>query len=363
MRVGGISAAVVMVTASLGVAACGSSSSSSSSKSSGSAAASTSSSSPAASSGSKTIVGAGSTLVAPLVSQWQPSYDSKYGVAITYGAIGSGGGIAQITARTVDFGASDAPLTPSQFAAAKGVVQIPWALAATDIAYHVQGVPNNLKLTGPVLADIWLGKITAWNAPQIKALNPGVNLPSTKITPVYRTDGSGDTFALTNYFSQISPEWKSKVGNATQVHFPVGLGGKGNSGVGGVLASTNGAIAYIAIAYVLENKFDYALVQNAAGKYPVPGIASISAAAAALKSVPADNNVSIVNPPASAAGAYPISTFTYAIVPLSSPKATALKPFLNWAITSGQADGPKLDFAPLPAQIVSADKATIAKIQ
>jgi len=363
MRVGGISAAVVMVTASLGVAACGSSSSSSSSKTSGSAAASPSSSSPAASSGSKTIVGAGSTLVAPLVSQWQPSYDSKYGVAITYGAIGSGGGIAQITARTVDFGASDAPLTPSQFAAAKGVVQIPWALAATDIAYHVQGVPNNLKLTGPVLADIWLGKITAWNAPQIKALNPGVNLPSTKIAPVYRTDGSGDTFALTNYFSQISPEWKSKVGNATQVHFPVGLGGKGNSGVGGVLASTNGAIAYIAIAYVLENKFDYALVQNAAGKYPVPGIASISAAAAALKSVPADNNVSIVNPPASAAGAYPISTFTYAIVPLSSPKATALKPFLNWAIASGQADGPKLDFAPLPAQIVSADKATIAKIQ
>ncbi len=363
MRVGGISAAVVMVTASLGVAACGSSSSSSSSKSSGSAAASPSSSSPAASSGSKTIVGAGSTLVAPLVSQWQPSYDSKYGVAITYGAIGSGGGIAQITARTVDFGASDAPLTPSQFAAAKGVVQIPWALAATDIAYHVQGVPNNLKLTGPVLADIWLGKITAWNAPQIKALNPGVNLPSTKIAPVYRTDGSGDTFALTNYFSQISPEWKSKVGNATQVHFPVGLGGKGNSGVGGVLASTNGAIAYIAIAYVLENKFDYALVQNAAGKYPVPGIASISGAAAALKSVPADNNVSIVNPPASAAGAYPISTFTYAIVPLSSPKATALKPFLNWAIASGQADGPKLDFAPLLAQIVSADKATIAKIQ
>ncbi|MHB8659937.1 MAG: phosphate ABC transporter substrate-binding protein PstS [Solirubrobacteraceae bacterium] len=352
-----------MVAASLGLAACGSSSSSSSSKSSGSAAASTSSTSPAASSGSKTIVGAGSTLVAPLVSQWQPSYDSKYGVAITYGAIGSGGGIAQITARTVDFGASDAPLTPSQFTAAKGVVQIPWALAATDIAYHVQGVPNSLKLTGPVLADIWLGKITAWNAPQIKALNPGVNLPSTKITPVYRTDGSGDTFALTNYFSQISPEWKLKVGNATQVHFPVGLGGKGNSGVGGVLSSTNGAIAYIAIAYVLENKFDYALVQNAAGKYPVPGIASISAAAAALKSVPADNNVSIVNPPASAAGAYPISTFTYAIVPQSSPKATALKPFLSWAITSGQADGPKLDFAPLPAEIVSADKATIAKIQ
>lgn len=355
-----INAAALVVAASFGVAACGSSSSSSSAASSKS---SSSSSSPAASSGSKTIVGAGSTLVAPLVSQWQPTYDSKYGVAITYGAIGSGGGIAQITARTVDFGASDAPLTPSQFTAAKGVVQIPWALAATVIAYHVQGVPNQLKLTGPVLADIYLGKITAWNAPQIKALNPGVNLPSTKITPVYRTDGSGDTFALTNYFSRISPEWKSKVGNATQVHFPVGLGGKGNSGVGGVLASTNGAIAYIAIAYVLENKFDYALIQNAAGKYPVPGISSISAAAAALKSVPADNDVSIVDPPASATSAYPISTFTYAIVPSSSPKVTALKPFLDWAITTGQALGPKLDFAPLPAQVVTADKATIAKVQ
>ncbi len=357
-----ISAIAGLLAASLVIAACGSSSSSSSSSAAG-AKASSSSSSPAASSGSKTLVGAGSTLVAPLVSQWQPTYDSKYGVAITYGAIGSGGGIAQITARTVDFGASDAPLTPDQFTAAKGVVQIPWALAATDIAYHVQGVSNQLKLTGPVLADIFLGKITAWNAPQIKALNPGASLPSTKITPVYRTDGSGDTFALTNYLSQISPEWKSKVGNATQVHFPVGLGGKGNSGVGGVLSSTDGAIGYIAIAYVLANKFDYAVVQNAAGKYPVPGIPSISAAAAALKSVPANNDVSIVNPPKSAAGAYPISTFTYAIVPSASPKATALKPFLSWAISTGQALGPKLDFAPLPPQIVSADQATIAKIQ
>ena len=352
MTVRRISAFVIAISATAGIAACGSSSSTSSSGGASSS----------ASTGSKTLVGAGSTLVAPLVSQWQPTYDSKYGVAITYGAIGSGGGIAQITARTVDFGASDAPLTPSQFTACKSCVQVPWALAATVIAYHVQGVSNQLKLTGPVLADIWLGKITSWNAPQIKALNPGVNLPSTKITPVYRTDGSGDTYALTDYFSRISPQWKSQVGNATQVHFPVGLGGKGNSGVGGVLASTNGAIAYIAIAYVLENKFDYALVQNAAGKYPVPAVPSISAAAAALKSVPADNNVSIVDPPASAPDAYPISTFTYAILPSSSPKASALKPFLNWAITSGQAPGAKLDFAPLPSQVVSADQATIAKI-
>jgi phosphate transport system substrate-binding protein len=341
-----ISATALALVMSVGVAACGSSSSGGS----------------AASSGSKTLVGAGSTLVAPLVSEWQPTYDTKYGVAITYGAIGSGGGIEQITARTVDFGASDAPLTSSQATACKGCVQIPWALAATSVAYHVQGVPNQLHLSGPVLAEIWMGKITAWNAPQIKALNPGVNLPSTKIVPVYRTDGSGDTYAFTHYLSDISPQWKSQIGYSTQVHFPAGLGGKGNSGVGGVLSSTNGAIAYIAIAYVLENKFDYALVENAAGKFPVPGVPSFSAAAATLTTVPANNEVSIVDPPASAAGAYPISTFTYAIVPLKSPKASALKPFLSWAVTTGQADGSKLDFAPLPAKVVSADQATIAKI-
>ncbi len=359
-----IGAVALVVTASLGVAACGSSSSSSGSGSSGSS--SSSSGAPPASSGTtggaKTLVGAGSTLVAPLVSQWQPDYQTKHGVAVTYGGIGSGGGIAQITARTVDFGASDAPLTASQATAAKGVVQIPWALAATVIAYHVSGVPKRLKLTGPVLADIFLGKITSWNAAQIASLNPGVKLPSTKITPVYRSDGSGDTYALTDYLSHISPAWKSKVGNSTQVHFPVGLGGKGNSGVGGVLANTNGAIGYIAIAYVLANKFDYAVVQNAAGQYPVPGVPSISAAAAALKAIPADNKVSIVDPPASAAGAYPISTFTYALVPMSSPKASALKPFLQYAITDGQKFGAKLDFAPLPAKIVTADQATITKV-
>ena len=309
------------------------------------------------------LVGAGNTLVAPLISQWQPVYDKQFGVAVTYGAIGSGGGIAQITAKTVDFGASDAPLTSDQQSAASGVVQVPWALAATVVAYNVKGVPNQLKLTGPVLSDIWLGKITSWNDPAIAKLNPGVILPSTKITPVYRSDGSGDTYAFTDYLSKISPEWKSKVGNATQVSFPVGIGGKGNAGVGGVLSSTNGSIAYIAIAYVLQNKFDYALVQNAAGNYPVPGVKSISAAAATVTSVPANNAISIVNPPASATGAYPISTFTYALVWTSTPKAAALRQFLTWAITDGQQYGPPLEFAPLPDIIVAADKTTIAKIQ
>jgi phosphate transport system substrate-binding protein len=344
-----IGAVLGIAALALGVAACGSSSSGSSTNAS-------------ASSSSTTLVGAGSTLVAPLVSEWQPEYDKKAEVAVTYGAIGSGGGIAQITARTVDFGASDAPLNEEQFKEAKGVVQIPWALAATTIAYNVEGVSNQLKLTGPVLAEIFEGKVTTWNAPAIAQLNPGVKLPSTKITPVYRSDASGDTFALTNYLSQISPEWKSKIGNSTEVKFPAGIGAKGNSGVGGAISSTNGSIGYIAIAYVLENKFDYALIKNAAGNYPVPGIPSISAAAAALKSVPANNEVSIVNPPASAAGAYPISTFTYALVPEHSPKASTLKPFLKWAVTEGQQFGAKLDFAPLPAKVVAADEATIEKI-
>ena len=316
-----------------------------------------------ASSGSKTLVGAGSTLIAPLMSQWQPAYNTAAGVAVTYGAIGSGGGIAQITARTVDFGASDAPLTPDQFTAAKNVVQIPWALAATLVAYNTKGVPNQLKLSGPVLASIWMGTIKTWNDPAIAKLNPGVSLPSTKITPVYRTDGSGDTYAFTNYLSHVSPQWQSQIGKSTQVQFPAGLGGKGNSGVGGVISSTNGAIGYVAISYVFANKFDYALIQNAAGKYPVPGIPSISAAAATVTSVPSNNEVSIVDPPASAPDAYPISTFTYAIVPLSSPKAAALTPFLSWAITTGQASGAALNFAPLPAIVVTADKATIAKIK
>jgi phosphate transport system substrate-binding protein len=296
------------------------------------------------------------------MSQWQPTYHDAKNVAITYGAIGSGAGIEQITARTVDFGASDAPLTSDQFSQARGVVQIPWALAGTVVAYHVSGVPNQLKLTGPVLAEIYQGQVTNWHDRAIAKLNPGVKLPNLKITPLYRTDGSGDTYAFTNYLSHVSPTFKSKIGVSTQVSWPTGLGGKGNSGVGGVLSTTNGSIAYIAISYVLANKFDYALVQNAAGKFPVPGIKSFEAAAATLTSIPSDNNVSIVDPPASAPTAYPISTFTYAIVPLSSPKAQTLKPFLKWAITEGQADGPKLEFGALPSKVVSADKATIAKI-
>jgi phosphate transport system substrate-binding protein len=335
----------------LGVAACGSSKEEKSS-------------STGTTGGSKTLVGAGSTLIAPLITgEWIPKYAEKTKVAVTYGPIGSGGGISQITARTVDFGASDAPLSEDEFKEAKGVVQIPWALAATDIAYNVEGIGNQLKLSGPVLAEIYAGKITTWNDSKIAALNPGVKLPSEKITPVYRSDGSGDTYAFTNFLSHVSPEWASKYGHSTQVSFPVGIGGKGNSGVAANITSTNGSIGYLAIAYVLANKLDYALIENAAGKFPVPGIPSIEAAAKTLKSIPANNEVSIVDPPVSAPEAYPISTFTYALVPQKSSKAETLKPFLKWAITTGQEFGPKLDFAPLPPEVVAADEATIGKLE
>jgi phosphate transport system substrate-binding protein len=354
-----ITAGALAVLAALGVAACGSTNS-------GSGGSNSSSSGSVGS--ASTLIGAGSTLVAPIMSQWQAAYESANKVAVTYGAIGSGGGIEQVTARTVNFGASDAPLTPSQESACKGCLEIPWAMAAVDVAYNVKGVPTGLHFTGPVLADIWMGKINKWNDPAIQKLNPGVSLPSTAIQPVHRTDGSGDTFAFTNYLSKVSPTFKSKIGNATTVTWPGGLGGKGNSGVGGVLSSTNGSIAYITAAYVLSNKFSYGLVQNAAGKYPTPGVSSIEAAAKAAKTVPSGGTqgISLTDPPASAPTAYPISTFTYVLVPKtgeSSAVVAALKKFISWAITTGQANGPKLEFAPLPSAVVSADQSTLNQIQ
>ncbi|MHB1539328.1 MAG: phosphate ABC transporter substrate-binding protein PstS [Solirubrobacteraceae bacterium] len=339
-------------TIALGVSACGSSKETKgSSGTSGSGAA------------SSTLIGAGSTLVAPLVSKWIPKYEEEHKVAITYGPIGSGGGIAQITGRTVDFGASDAPLTEDELKEAKGVVQIPWALAATVIAYHVEGVPSKIHLTGQVLAEIWQGKISNWNDAKISALNPGVKFPSLAITPIHRDEGSGDTFAFTNFLSHVDAGWASSIGHSTEVHFPVGVGAKGNSGVGATLSSTDGTIGYIAIAYVLESKFDFAEVENAAGKFPEPSLKSISAAAAAFKSVPPSNEVTIVDPPASAPGAYPISTYTYALVPLHAPKASTLAPFLKWALTTGQQFGPELDFAALPEAVVKADEATIERVK
>jgi phosphate transport system substrate-binding protein len=306
--------------------------------------------------------GAGSTLVYPLLSQWEPDYSSKTGATITYGAIGSGGGIAAVTSRSVDFGASDAPLTDDQRRSAGDVIQIPWALAATDVAYHVKGIGDKLKLTGPVLADIFLGKVATWDDPAIARLNPGVHLPATKITPVYRSDASGDTYVFTDYLSKISSAWKSTVGSAVQVSFPTGVGAEHNSGVAAALAGTDGTIAYLAISYVLQNSLDYALLRNAAGNYPDVQISAISAAAATVKSIPAGGAVSVTNPPASAAEAYPMATFSYVIVPASSPKATALRKFITYAITDGQQFAAALDFAPLPEVVRRYDEQQIALI-
>jgi phosphate transport system substrate-binding protein len=311
---------------------------------------------------SKVLVGAGSTLVAPLLSQWSNDYAKKTGVTITYGAIGSGGGIAQITARTVDFGASDAPFTPDQASACKGCLQVPWALAATLVSYNVKGAPAKLKLSGPVLADIYLGKITRWNDAAIAVLNRGAQLPATRITPVYRSDASGDTYAFADFLAKASPEWKSTKGVSTQVNFSTGVGGKGNDGVAAAVGRSDGAVGYLAISYVFSNKLDYALIRNKAGKFPVPGRDSISAAAASVTSIPSDNAISITNPPASAPGAYPISTFTYALVPESSGKAKTLRDFLSYAIGDGQKFGAELQFAPLPPRVLEADRKTIARI-
>jgi phosphate transport system substrate-binding protein len=314
------------------------------------------------SSGGGVLVGAGSTFIFPLVSKWIPDYSKTHGVTITYGPIGSGGGITQITNRTVDFGASDAPMTPHQLQACKGCVQIAWALAGTSIPYNLPGAPQHLKLTGQILADIFLGKIKSWHDPAIARLNPGAKLPQVAVTPIYRTDASGTTYNLTDYLAHVSPEWKSRVGVGTAVSFPAGTGAKGSSGVAAALSRAKGGITYIDLAYSIENNFAYVALQNRAGTFALPDRAAVAAAAATVTSVPPDNAVSIVDPPASATSAYPLSTFSYAIVPVKSPKADLLKPFFLYAIGPGQRFGAELQFARLPAKIVSGGRTTIAKI-
>jgi phosphate transport system substrate-binding protein len=347
-----LGALIAALALTVAFAACGSSSDSTGSSGSGGA--------------NSPLVGAGSTLVAPLMSKWQSDFASKSEITVTYGAIGSGGGIEQITSRTVDFGASDAPLTEEQFEEADEqgeVEQIPWALSGTVPAYNVKGAPSNLKLNGEVLSGIYLGEITSWDDPAIAKLNPGASLPSTKITPVYRSDGSGDTYAFTNYLSAVSPEFKSKVGVSTQVKFPTGVGAEKNDGVAAAISQTDGAIGYVGLAYALSNELSMPLVENSAGEFPEPGVESVEAAAAAISKIGPNNEISLAELPASAKGAYPISTYTYVIVPLESEKAEEMKKFITYAIgPAGQGYGPDLDFAPLPKQVVAAGKKAIAKI-
>lgn len=310
---------------------------------------------------STSIVGAGSTLVAPLVAQWSSDYHHRTGVSVTYGAVGSGAGIAQISARTVDFGASDAPMTPTQAANCHGCVQIPWGLTATGIAFHLDGV-RSLKLSGPVIAKIYLGQITRWNDPRIKKLNKRVRLPNVKITPAFRSDGSGDTYAFTDFLSRVSGSWKSRVGRATAVSFPTGIGGKGNDGITAIVASTNGAIGYISASYIIAHALKVAALENAAGKFVYPNLANISAAAAVVKRVASNNEMHIVNPPKKYRNAYPLSTFTYVIVPKSSGKAAILGRFIRYAMTTGQVFGGALDFAPIPKVVYNAGLRTVSSL-
>jgi phosphate transport system substrate-binding protein len=307
--------------------------------------------------------GAGSTFVSPLVSTWVQPYEAATGVHVDYNPIGSGGGIQAITNRTVDFGASDAPLTPDQFNACNGCVQIPWALSSTSVSYNLPGVSTHLKITGPAIANIYLGKIKKWNDAALKKLNPGVNLPDTDITPIFRSDGSGTTYNFTDYLAKVSPEWKSKVGVSTQVNFPAGVGGRGSSGVSAVLSRTAGGIIYVDVAFALKNHFSFFKVKNKAGTFQLPGARAIQAAAATVTHVNPDNKISIVDPPKSAPLAYPICTFTYVILPTKTANAAALRKFVFWALTGGAKYGPKLLFEPVPRVVLSASEKTLKKVQ
>jgi phosphate transport system substrate-binding protein len=311
-----------------------------------------------------TITGAGSTFVSPLVSVWTPAIGSAFGYTLQYSAVGSGAGIAAVTNRQVDFGASDAPLTPDQFTACKGCVQIPWALSATSIAYNIPGGPVHVHLDGKTLAGIFLGKITNWSDAAIKALNPGANMPDLKITPIFRSDGSGTTYNFTDYLSAVSAEWKSKVGTSTSVQFPTGQGARGSSGVAGLVSRTDGGITYVDVAFALKNHIKFAAVKNRAGKYLFPSLRRIQAAAAAFTKVPANNEMHIVNPPKSATYAYPISTYTYVILPQQTSHAAELRKLVFWALTQGQQakyTAPLL-FVALPKPVLVASEKTLKSI-
>jgi len=322
-----------------------------------------------------TLSGAGSTFIGPLVQKWQTLTPSKLGITLNYSLVGSGGGIAAITNRTVDFGASDAPLSTSQFAACKSggggnaCLQIPWILAGTAVAYHLNGVAKPLKLSGPVLAKIYLGQIKKWNDSAIKSVNAGVALPNLAISVIHRSDGSGTTYNFTDYLSSVSSYWKLHVGKGTAVAWPAGTGAAKSAGVAAAVGATNGAIGYMDVEYAIQSHLKYAAMQNKAGKFVLPTLTSIKIASKIQPKPHADGSLSIVNPPnlgGNYVGAYPISTYSYVLVSIKSAKAAALKKLLTWAISSasgkGQSYGPPLLFVPIPAGVVNFDTQQIAKI-
>jgi phosphate transport system substrate-binding protein len=322
----------------------------------------------AAAQGQVLLNAAGATFPFPMYSKWFDLYKKAHpNVQINYQSIGSGGGIRQLLDKTVDFGASDGPMSDEQLKQASvPILHFPTVMGADVPSYNVPGVSAELNFTPEALAGIFLGKITKWNDPAITSANSGVKLPGDDIVVVHRSDGSGTTYIWTDYLSKVSPEWQSKVGKATSVNWPVGLGGKGNEGVAGLIQQTPDAIGYIELIYAVQNKIAYGRVRNAAGAFVKADLAGVSAAAAAAaKSMPDDFRVSITNPEGNKA-AYPISSFTWLLIPSKFTDATkrdAVKDFLKWMMTDGQQYCEGLAYAKLPKEVVAKEMKAIAQIQ
>ena len=321
----------------------------------------------AAQSGTILLNAAGATFPYPIYSKWFDVYHTAHPNAqINYQSIGSGGGIRQLQAGTVDFGASDGPMSDEQLAQSKfKILHFPTVLGADVPSYNIAGVSGELNFTQKALAGIFLGTIRMWNDPELTKANPGVNLPNAEIVVVHRSDGSGTTYIWTDFLSKVSDEWKNKVGKGTSVNWPVGLGGKGNEGVSGLVKQTPNAIGYIELVYAVQNSIAYGKVQNAAGKFIKADLASVTAAAAgAAKSMPDDFRVSITNAPG--ATSYPIASFTWLLIPAhieDAAKRDAIKDFLKWMLTEGQKYTEGLTYAPLPKPVIEKEQKAISLIQ
>jgi phosphate transport system substrate-binding protein len=315
--------------------------------------------------GQTTLNGAGATFPYPMYSKWFSEYHKLHPeIEINYQSIGSGGGIRQVLAGTVDFGASDGPMTNEQLAQAKvKILHIPTVLGAVVPAYNIPGVSGEVKFTPEVLAGIFLGKITSWNDAAIASANPGVKFPAQPIVVIHRSDGSGTTFIFTDYLSKVSSEWQSQVGSATSVKWPVGLGGKGNEGVAGMIRQMQGGIGYIELIYAVQNKIPYGSVKNAAGNFVKASLDSVTAAAASAPKMPADFRVSITNVPGK--DAYPVSSFTWLLIPekaKDAAKGKIISDFLTWMVDDGQKMTADLSYAPLPGSVASKVKETIKQV-
>jgi phosphate transport system substrate-binding protein len=313
------------------------------------------------------INAAGATFPYPIYNRWFTEYNQQHpNIKINYQSIGSGGGIKQASDGTVDFGASDGPMSDQQLSDAKiKLIHIPTVLGAVVPVYNLPGINKPLNFSGDVIADIYLGKIAKWDDPRLKQDNPGVNLPSKQILPVYRSDGSGTTYIFTDYLSKVNPDWVGRVGKGTSVKWPAGVGAKGNEGVSGMVRQTPGAFGYVELIYALQNKMEYGAVKNAAGKFLQGSPDGVTAAAAAAaKSMPADYRVSITNAPGP--NSYPISSFTWLLIPkqFADPaKGAAVKGFLEWMLASGEGEATSMGYAPLPAQVQAMVKKTITAIK